>query len=335
MSTLPALYPFGTEERWLQVAPVFFGEAGIEATKKLLDKKVIPLQLGPELALYLGISPKLVSHMVLRPNRYYRAFEIQKKNGGRRVITAPRVFLKTIQRYILDCILSQIHPHSAAVGFRRGHNCGFGAHRHVGRRYVWNIDLADFFPTITKSQVFEVFRNIGYPNAAALFLSGLCCLERRLPQGAPTSPALANLVAQPLDLKLTSIAESASIVYTRYADDMTFSSANLISAAFRGDVVYAIENHGFALNPTKTRLMGPAVRREVTGLTVNEKVTIARHKRRKMRAYFHHIALSPEQYVDERQRALGYARWLFDYHPLEGAKALEVAHRIPLAESLG
>jgi hypothetical protein len=113
---------------------------------------------------------------------------------------------------------------------------------------------------------------------------------------------------------------------------MTFSSGNLISAEFRGHVVNAIQNHGFALNPTKTRLMGPAIRREVTGLTVNQQVTIPRHKRRRMRAYFHQIALSPDQYVAERQRALGYARWLFDYHPLEGAKALEVANRIPVPE---
>src|SRR5437016_4502852 len=239
---LPALYPFGTAERWLEVAPAFFNESGIAQAKQLVEKGVIPLQSGPEIAIYLGISPKLVSHMVMRPDRYYNSFEVTKKNGGRRVITSPRVFLKTVQRYILDCILSQVQPHDAAVAFRRGHNCGDGARRHVGRPYVWNIDLADFFPTISKSQVFGVFRKIGYPDAAALFLAGVCCLERRLPQGAPTSPALANLVAQPLDLKLTSIAESASIVYTRYADDMTFSSASLIPSEFREHVVYAIES---------------------------------------------------------------------------------------------
>jgi len=234
MSMLPALYPFGTAQQWLEVAPAFFDQSGMVQAKQLVEKGVIPLQLGPEIAIYLGISPKLVSHMVMRPGRYYNSFDITKKNGGRRRITAPRVFLKTVQRYILDCILSQVQPHEAAVAFRRGHNCSDGAHHHVGRPYIWNIDLADFFPTITKSQVFEVYRKIGYPDAAALFLTGLCCLEGRLPQGAPTSPALANLVAQPLDLKLTSMAQSASIVYTRYADDMTFSSTSLISAEGNG-----------------------------------------------------------------------------------------------------
>ncbi len=326
---LPALYPFGTQEQWLKVAPSFFGQAGIEVAGRLLEKRVIPLQTGPELAVYLGISPKLVSHMVLRPHRYYRGFEILKKNGGRRMITAPRVFLKTVQRYILDCILSQVQPHAAACGFRRGLNCSAGARRHVGRPYIWNIDLADFFPTITKTQVITVFLEIGYPEQAAYFLAGLCCLDRRLPQGAPTSPALANLVAARLDTALTTAAQSFDLVYTRYADDMTFSSSALISPTFQDQVVQIIVNHGFHIQATKTRLMGPAVRREVTGLTVNHQVAIPRHRRRQLRAYFHRISRSPEQFAAERNRALGYARWVYDYHPAEGAKALQVVAQIP------
>jgi retron-type reverse transcriptase len=329
---LPVLYPFGTQEQWLKNAPAFFDQADMSDIRRLLEKKIIPLKFGPEIAIYLGISPKLVSHMVMAPRRYYNTFEITKKNGGRRLITSPRVFLKTIQRYVLDCVLSQITPHDAAVGFRRGLNCAAGARRHVGRPYVWNIDLSNFFPTITKKQVTDVFAKVGYPDRAAHFLAGLCCLEDRLPQGAPTSPALANLIIQPLDSELTAIAESAEATYTRYADDMTFSFQELIPVEFRTRVVRSIENSGFTLNAKKTRLMGPAVRREVTGLTINEKVSIPRHKRREVRAYFHRLSRSPEQYVDHRQKALGYARWLFDYHPSEGAKALEIVHRIPQPE---
>jgi len=199
---LSALYPFGSKQRWLEAAPAFFGDADKELIGQLLDKNLIPVLRGPEIAIYLGVSPKLLSHMVKRPVRYYNSFEIRKKNGQQRLITAPRVFLKTVQRYILDCILSQVAPHDAACGFRRGFNCAYGAYRHVGRPYLWNIDLANFFPTITKAQVTQVFRNIGYPDSAAFFLSGLCCLEHRLPQGAPTSPALANLVTIPMDAKL-------------------------------------------------------------------------------------------------------------------------------------
>jgi len=154
---LPAQYPFGTKERWLEVASTFFGDADNELINQLLDKNLIPFVRGPEIGIYLGVSPKLLSHMVKRPVRYYNAFEIRKKNGQQRLITAPRVFLKTVQRYILDCILSQVPPHDAACGFRRGLNCGDGAQRHVQRPYLWNVDLADFFPSITKPQVRQLF----------------------------------------------------------------------------------------------------------------------------------------------------------------------------------
>jgi len=327
---LPVLYPFGSKDRWLEVAPAFFGDTDREVLNELLDKNLLPVLQGPEIAIYLGISPKLLSHMVKRPLRCYSRFEIRKKNGHLRPITAPRVFLKTVQRYILDCILSQLTPNDAACGFRRGFNCAEGARRHIGRPYLWNIDLADFFPSITKAQVRQLFRDIGYPDTAAFFLSGLCCLEGRLPQGAPTSPAIANLVSLPLDVKLANVANSASIVYSRYADDLSFSSNTLISPDFQAEVLDVVHAFGFRIQPSKTRLMGPAIRREVTGLTVNQKVSIPRHRRRQLRAYFHHIRLNPDQYAEEKQRAMGFARWLYDFHPVEGARAIEIVSLIPI-----
>ncbi len=329
---LPALYPFNSKERWLEAAPAFFGGDEQPQVTRLLDERLIPVIRGPEIAIYLGVSPKLISHMVKYPNRYYRAFEIQKKNGQTRLITAPRVFLKTVQRYILDCILSQLPPNDAACGFRRGFNCGFGAARHVGRPYLWNIDLADFFPSITKPQVTQVFRDAGYTDTAAFFLSGLCCLDGRLPQGAPTSPALANLISKPMDEALSNLCRANNFIYSRYADDLSFSSDQLISEDFRRRVSEIIQASGFRIQPRKTRLMGPAIRREVTGLTVNQKVSIPRHQRRRLRAYFHKINSAPHQRPEEKQRAIGYARWLYDYHPVEGKKALEVVSRIPEAQ---
>lgn len=326
---LPALYPFGSKERWIDVGPAFFSQSNAQLVIQLLDRGVIPVMSGPEIALYLGVSPKLLTHMVKRPTKYYNSFNIRKKNGQLRNITAPRVFLKIVQRYVLDCILSQVAPHSAACGFRRGLNCGDGAQRHVGRPYLWNIDLADFFPSIAKASVTKMFQDIGYPPAAAFFLSGLCCLEGRLPQGAPTSPAIANIVAIPLDEKLSDIARRDHIVYSRYADDLSFSANQLINIEFREEISQAVKDFGFTIQPTKTRLMGPATRREVTGLTVNQQVSIPRVRRRELRAYFHKISLSPAQFASERQRAIGYARWLYDYHPTEGAKALRVVSLIP------
>ncbi len=178
----------------------------------------------------------------------------------------------------------------------------------------------------------QVFQNIGYPETAAFFLSGLCCLERRLPQGAPTSPALANLVVFFMDKKLAQVSQSADIAYSRYADDLSFSSTALVPTEFQATVIKVVRDFGFQEEPSKTRLMGPAVRREVTGLTVNQGISIPRPMRRRLRAYFHQIRCAPDSFADQKQRAVGYARWLYDYHPAEGAKALEAVAQIPASQ---
>ncbi len=326
---LPALYPFGSRERWIEALPAYFDEESRVIAAALLEKSLIPVVAGPEIALFLGISPRLITHMVRSPERYYRSFTILKRDGRERTIVAPRVFLKTVQRYVLDCILSQLAVHEAASGFRRGLNCGYGAGKHVGHGYLWNIDLADFFPSIRKSMVTGVFRRAGHPDKAAYFLSGLCCLNGRLPQGAPTSPALANLVCKPLDERLSQLSDDVGITYTRYADDLSFSCNRLIAEGFRRNIEESIIEAGFSIQRLKTRLMGPSIRREVTGLTVNQRVSIPRHRRRALRAYFHRIEQNASDFVHEKQRASGFASWLYDYHPVEGARAIAVAESIP------
>ena len=147
MSMHPFLYPLGTPERWLSYLTNWFkwSEVEIAIAKKLLDRNLIPLMKGSEIANFLGVSGSLVGHMVIKPNRYYRSYSIPKKSGKKRVISAPRIFLKTVQRYILDCILTPLPIHQAAVGFVRGRNMAMGAAVHVGKRFLWNIDLENFF----------------------------------------------------------------------------------------------------------------------------------------------------------------------------------------------
>ena len=222
----PFLYPFGTSTDCLKyIRESFDWEADeLAAAERLVDKNLIPLKTGTELAVYLGISRKLIGAIALRPHKYYRRFEIVKANGKKRPIHAPRIFLKTIQRYILDCILTPLDLHEAACGFRRGISCADGAKRHLNRPFLWNIDLKDFFPSITKQQTIQAFLEIGYPAAAASMLASLCCLDEVLPQGAPTSPALANYIFVPIDVQIGEISTAAKIIYTRYADDLSFSS---------------------------------------------------------------------------------------------------------------
>lgn len=132
-----------------------------------------------------------------------------------------------------------------------------------------------------------------------------------------------------MDRRIAEKSRRAEIVYTRYADDLSFSSLHPISAEFREQIAQTVVESGFRIQPKKTRFMGPAIRREVTGLTVNQQVGIPRPTRRTLRAYFHKISANPAAFSDERQRAAGYARWLLDYHKAEGAGALQVAASIP------
>jgi len=289
MSVHPFLYPFGDEERWISFLQhcLFWDESELEKAKTLIRQNIIPVIHGPEIASFLGISPKLVGHMAVKPNEYYRSFKIKKKNGKFREITAPRVFLKTVQRYLLDCILTPLKLHPSAVGFRRELSVRNGAERHVGRKFAWNIDLKDFFPSITKKSVLILFEKIGFPKKSAFFLSGLCCLQERLPQGAPTSPAISNLIFYGADESIFREAKKHSIIYTRYADDLSFSSDQPIQPSFQKAVLEIVKLSGFRINSEKSRLMGPRCRREVTGLTVNQKVSVPRETRRNLRARFH------------------------------------------------
>jgi retron-type reverse transcriptase len=327
----PVLFPFGNEERWLSFLShwVTSDEYELGIARTLVRQNLLPVIHGSEIAHFIGISPKLVGHMAKRPRKYYRSFRIPKKNGKARLITAPRVFLKTVQRYILDCILQPVPVHPSACGFVREKNCADGAEAHVKRPFVWNIDLKDFFPSIHQQSVHDVFKRFGYPEKAARFLAQLCCLDGALPQGAPTSPAIANHVFASSDVELLKYAAAHKIKYTRYADDLTFSANELFTDEFRKTVISIIERNGFELNRKKERLMGPKCRREVTGLTINDQVSIPRYRRRQMRAYFHQISKSPTDFSREKQVAIGNAAWIYDYHPAEGSVYLEIAHSIP------
>jgi RNA-directed DNA polymerase len=267
--------------------------------------------------------------MVLRTPSFYSTFKVKKRSGEYREIDAPRVFLKTVQRYILDCILNSIPPHDSAVGFRRSFSTATGAARHIGHRFVWSIDLTDFFPSIKKEAVTRVFEMIGFPHEGAYFLAGLCCLNGKLPQGAPTSPAIANLVFLEADVQISNLSENQDVTYTRYADDLTFSCEKPLDPMFRTKITELISHYGFAINHRKTRLMGPRCRREVTGLSVNEKLSIVRPLRRKLRAMFHRVGQSPESFIDSKEKLLGYSSWISIYHPIEGRNYRELALLIP------
>ncbi len=231
---------------------------------------------------------------------HYAYIWTAKRSGGERLIEAPKPRLRDVQRRILRDILDQVPVHDAAFGFVQGRNCAAAAAKHAGEDVVLTVDLRAFFLNTRMGRVHGIFRCLGYPTTVARLLTGLCAtttprdvtmrdgvdhetrqrlIGLHLPQGAPTSPALANLVAHRLDTRLTGLARRFEARYTRYADDLTFSG----DQAFRNEVprflkviVEIAADEGFTLNPAKTRIMPRHSRQTVTGIVVNDHINAAR-----------------------------------------------------------
>jgi len=313
----------------------------------------LPVLTSPaDLADFLAISPdQLIRFADLRglsarsPDPFGPHYLCQlrpKRRGGWRLIEAPRPFLKTLQRQVLSGLLAHVPPHPAAYGFRRGRNCIMAAARHAGEPLVAGFDIADFFPRLTVARVYGLFRALGYPAAVARDLAGLCTAitpaatlaalptrdapiwrTRHLPQGAPTSPALANLLAWRLDCRLAGLARSLGATYTRYADDLTFSGPARIGPILRDAVPAILRGEGFAPNLAKTRLMTAHGAQIVTGVMVNRHVNLPRAEFDRLKAVLHHLA-RPD---DPRRQDAGFLAalsgrigWVEQINPARGAK---------------
>ncbi|HEX6828498.1 MAG TPA: reverse transcriptase family protein [Burkholderiales bacterium] len=252
------------------------------------------------------------------PLCHYHYRWVPKRQGDYRLMEVPKPRLRAIQRKILREILDPVPAHGAAHGFRRDHSCLTYVQPHVGKLVVLRVDLRNFFPSISAGRVNALFTTLGYPDAAARRLTGLCTnrvpmrillnipdarprfrlpwAERRqladphLPQGAPTSPALANLCALHLDLRLAALADTLGGTYTRYADDLAFSGDEEMRrhAEKLSTLVAAIAlEEGFEVNYRKTRVMHRSGRQILTGIVVNEKTNIRRGEYDSLKAILH------------------------------------------------
>jgi hypothetical protein len=237
---------------------------------------------------------------------HYHYRILAKRYGNIRLIEAPKPRLKQMQRQILSGILERIPIHPAVHGFRKGRSIRTFAALHTGQHVVLKMDLRDFFPTFAGVRVQALFRTMGYPEAVADLLGGICSnavpreawkagsadmsaaqlrearelyARPHLPQGAPTSPALANLCAYRVDCRLSGLAQSAGAVYTRYADDLVFSGGEIFDRRvdrFSTHVAAIAHEEGFAVHHRKTRIMRQGVRQHITGLVTNQRVNVRR-----------------------------------------------------------
>lgn len=309
------------------------------------------------LAEWLGVTPEelewfadLRGTAVSGALSHYHFRVLAKGNGAARLIESPKPRLKQMQRRILLEILNRVPPHPAAHGFVRGRSIRTFASPHVARRVVLKIDLRDFFPSISGARIQTIFRLAGYPERVADLLGGLCTsvaprtvrqgfhcdvetrdLYRRphLPQGAPTSPALANICSYRFDCRLSGLAEAAGAVYTRYADDLAFSGGEPFErcvSRFAIHVAAILEEEGFAVQHRKTRVMRQGVRQYLAGVVVNDAINVVRADYDRLKAILTNCARhglasqNREGHPDFRAHLDGRVSFVEMLSPAKGAK---------------
>jgi len=279
-----------------------------------LDKRGLPvIHDAVALAAKMGISLTtlrwLTYHRRASAVVHYHRYAIPKKTGGTRAISAPKKALASAQEWVLDMIVGRLETEPEAHGFVRHRSIVTNASPHVGRRVVVNLDLENFFPTVSFRRVRGLFEKIGYGGQVATLLALVCTEppraaavidgkvfrvalgDRMLPQGACTSPGITNAICRKLDRRLAGLAKRHGFTYTRYADDLTFSGdkPEAIGALLRS-ARSIVSAEGFVEHPRKTRVMRRSRRQEVTGVSVNRKLSIPRDELRELRAILHNVA---------------------------------------------
>lgn len=220
----------------------------------------------------LSITDQLLYFLTYKKEYCYCEKRIPKKDKSERVLNVPNLSLKVVQRWILKEILEKIFVSEQAMAFVP-HKNGLreNAERHKKNIFLLEMDITNFFGTITEQQVYRLFCNIGYSSKVAGILANLCTYNDCLPQGAVTSPYIANLVCYHMDARINGYSSRKDIVYTRYADDLTFSSNNrTLLNKVEKFVKYIVADEGFVINDKKTRYLSNDVKKTVTGITIND-----------------------------------------------------------------
>lgn len=241
-----------------------------------------------DLSYQMLLSKKLLYTLSVSTEKYYKTFSINKKDGTRRKIDSPKYSLRVVQCWILRNILEKIPLDDNVMGFRKGTEYGIknNANVHKMHLYILKMDIENFFPSIDRFLVYSIFEGLGYSQFIANTLTNYCMLNEYLPQGASTSPYISNLVFRDIDEKINNYCSNNSIMYSRYADDLTFSSNSRNNLLGMIPIIKRIvEQYRFKINNNKTKVINPNDRKVVTGLIISDnKVRVKRKIKRNLRA---------------------------------------------------
>jgi len=289
------------------------------------------------IALCLGVSERHLRFLGANSHENYRIFELRKKSGGARTIHAPKMQIKSVQQFILDHVLDEEENSAAVHSFLRKsptetRNAVSNATVHKGQSFVASIDIKDYFSSVRHTAVLDLFNSLEkviFSENAASLLTDLCTLKgpdrERLgiPQGAPTSPAISNLILADFDRPMLEASDELEVNYSRYADDLTFSGEFRRSTLFAMSIAKKrLQELGFQLAPKKTRVLSHRSQQRVTGAVVNEMVLPPRKLRREVRAFFHRsrrdwTSLGPAERMRRLQVMQVYVSYfnMFDDYP--------------------
>ncbi|WP_181703270.1 retron St85 family RNA-directed DNA polymerase [Chthonobacter albigriseus] len=254
-------------------------------------------------------------------SKFYKSFTKKMRSGKKREIDQPYPSLMEIQYWILHNILEKIECSPYAKAYIKGRTLKDNARYHVGKNFIVKVDIKNFFPSIKTGSVYKLFYDCGYTKQLATLFSRVLTLNGHLPQGAPTSPAISNLVCRSLDEVLSTIAHDRKLSYTRYADDIAFSANEYPKFLIR-EIRSCMRDHGFELNETKTRVMRQSGRQQITGIVVNKKMNVSKERRRRIRQELYYIEKygieDHIRYINETRKntiahlagSLSYAIWI-------------------------
>ena len=273
-----------------------------------------------------------------KDNRRAKRYRMHKKHGGTRAIVAPHQSLLCMLKGFNALLQQYYEPTTWCYGFVKGRSVVQNAQQHLGKRYILNIDIKDFFPSITRQMVEDVLlaEPLKCSTEAARLLSGLCTAAEPqgdvLPQGFPTSPTLSNMVCKKMDEELATAAQRIGATYSRYADDMSFSSDKDVlrpTGSFYLQVSTIVEKYGFRLNDRKTRLQRRGRRQQVTGVVVSHKVNVTREYARQIRSllymwerygYWETAKAALRGYREQYGKTRGHGEYLTLYAVLRGRR---------------
>lgn len=260
----------------------------------------------------LRISKKLIYSCTKFNNKFYKIYKIKKSSKGYRTISQPNSEIKAIQGWILHEVLYKVKSSEYSKGFDQGNSIVENAEVHIGNNCILNLDIKDFFDSINENDVYKLFRKIGYNNEISFLFSKICTLENRLPQGAPTSSKIANLICWNLDLRIGGFISKRGFNFSRYADDISISG--LVPRSIKSIIpkIYGIiKDEGFNINYKKTRVQDLSGSRSVTGLYFYDDIFgIGSSQKKLIRARLFNF-LMKEEFHNEKER--NYLNGWFSY----------------------